>query len=231
MSKFVFLALLCGLEPVPGSAQAPDLAAGNFLVSSRGLGDPNFSETVVLLLRYDDEQGAMGLIVNRRGEVPLSRVFQDMKQAKGRTDLAYLGGPVEPDNVLALLKSSAKLEDAQRVFASVYLITGKELLEKTLADKAEPGVFHVFLGYAGWGPGQLEHEVELGAWHILPPDAASVFDAEPDSVWPRLIRRTELRIARLGLGAAESGLVAGRWFVHPYVIDRHLLWKNRRTVG
>ncbi len=60
----------------------------------------------------------------------------------------------------------------------------------------EPGVFHVFLGYAGWGPGQLEHEVELGAWHILPPDTASVFDADPESVWPRLIRRTELRIAR-----------------------------------
>ena len=175
-------------------------AAGDFLVSSRDLGDPNFSETVILLLRYDEEDGAMGLVINRRGDLPLSRVFQDLKQAKGRTDLAYRGGPVEPGDVLALLKSSTKLEDAERVFANVYLISDKDLLEKTLADKAEPGVFHVFLGYAGWGPGQLEHEVDLGAWHILPPDAASVFDSDPESVWPRLIRRTELRIARLVTG-------------------------------
>jgi putative transcriptional regulator len=196
MLRFVFFAMLCGLAPVPAPAQAPELAAGTFLVASRDLGDPNFSETVILLLRYDEEQGAMGLIVNRRTDLPLSRVFDDVKSAKGRKDLAYMGGPVEPGDVLALLKSSAKLEDADRVFGSVYLISDKELLEKMLADKAESGVFHVFLGYAGWGPGQLEHEMDLGAWHILPADAASVFDADPDSVWPRLIRRTELRIAR-----------------------------------
>jgi putative transcriptional regulator len=196
MPKFLLLGVLCGLAPCLALAQAPELAAGSFLVSSRDLSDPNFAETVILVLRYDEEQGAMGLIVNRRTDLPLSRVFEDVKAAKGRKDLAYMGGPVEPGDVLALLKSSAKLEDADKVFANVYLISDKDILEKTLADKTEPGVFHVFLGYAGWGPGQLEHEVDLGAWHILPPDAASVFDADPDSVWPRLIRRTELRIAR-----------------------------------
>jgi putative transcriptional regulator len=196
MPKFYLLGALCGLAPCLALAQEPELAAGSFLVSSRDLSDPNFAETVILLLRYDEEEGAMGLIVNRRGDVPLSRVFEDLKQAKGRKDPAYLGGPVEPDNVLALLKSSTKVTDAQRVFAGVYLISDKEQLEKTLAEKPEASVFHVYLGYAGWGPGQLEHEVDLGAWHILPPDAGSVFDADPDSVWTRLIRRTELRIAR-----------------------------------
>jgi putative transcriptional regulator len=196
MAKFVLLTVLCALAAVPGRPQEPELAAGSFLVSSRDLSDPNFAETVILVLRYDEDEGAMGLIVNRRGDVPLSRVFEDLKGAKGRKDPAYLGGPVEPDNVLALLKSSTKIADAQRVFAGVYLISDKELLEKTLADKAEAGVFHVYLGYAGWGPGQLEHEVDLGAWHILPPDAGSLFDADPDTLWTRLIRRTELRIAR-----------------------------------
>ncbi len=219
MPRFVLLAVLCGLAPVPGSAQMADLAPGKFLVASRDLGDPNFSETVILLIRYDDEQGAMGLIVNRRTDVPLSRVFEDLKQAKGRTDLAYMGGPVDPDNVLALIKTSAAPEEALRVFGNVYLISRKDVLEKALADKTEAGVVHVYLGYAGWGPGQLEHEVELGAWHIVPPDAASVFDADPDSVWTRLIRRTELRIARRGsrfergwgLGAGDYWLVAG-WY-------------------
>jgi putative transcriptional regulator len=212
MLRFVLLAALFGLASVPGAAQAVELAPGTFLVASRDLGDPNFSETVILLLRYDEEQGAMGLIVNRRGDLPLSRVFEDVKQAKGRKDLAYLGGPVEEGNVLALLKSSAKLDDEQRVFPGVYLISSRELLEKTVADKAEPTVFHVYLGYAGWGPGQLEHELELGAWHIMAPDAASVFDADPDAVWPRLIRRTELRIASFRpLGRRVRNPPSYRW--------------------
>jgi len=197
MQRFVWLAVLCALAVIPAAAQDSDLAAGKFLVASRALGDPNFSETVILLLRYDEDQGAMGLIVNRRSEVPLSRVFEDLKQAKGRTDPAYLGGPVETDNVLALLKSSDAPEDAQKVFGNVYLVANKELLEKTLAEKAEPSVFHVYLGYAGWGAGQLERELEVGAWHIMRPDAASIFAPDPDSVWQRLIRRTELQIAKL----------------------------------
>jgi putative transcriptional regulator len=229
MPRFVLLAVLCGLAPVQGSAQDAELAPGKFLVASRALADPNFSEAVILLVRFDEEQGAMGLIVNRRTDLPLSRVFQDLKQAKARTDLAYMGGPVESDNVLALLKSSEKLDETQRVFGGVYLISSKDLLEKALAEKVEPSGFHVYLGYAGWGPGQLEREVEVGAWHIMPPDAASVFDAEPDSVWARLIRRTEMRIAALRTWG--SGLVTDCWFVHADVVHHHLLRKNRRAVG
>lgn len=232
MPRFVLLAWLVGLAAVcEAPAQSVELAPGTFLVASRDLSDPNFSETVILLLRYDEEQGAMGLIVNRRSDLPLSRVFEEVKPAKERKDMAYQGGPVEQGNVLALLKSSAKLDQDQRVFAGVYLISTKELLEKTLADKAEPNVFHVYLGYAGWGPGQLEHEVELGAWHLMAPDAASVFDADPDSVWPRLIRRTELRIASLGLGAWDWGLLSSGWLVDADVVDGHFLWKNCGFVG
>src|SRR5579871_276065 len=142
MPKLFLIGLLCACALGVVFAQSSELASGSFLVSSRDLNDPNFAQTVILLLRYDEDEGAMGLIVNRRGDVPLSRVFEDIKQAKGRKDPAYLGGPVEPDNVLALVKSSTKIADAQRVFSGVYLIAEKELLEKTLADK-EASVFHV----------------------------------------------------------------------------------------
>jgi len=193
----ILLPALLGLAPLP--AQVTHLAAGTFLVASRDLGDPNFAETVVLLVHYDDQEGAMGLIVNRRSDVSLARVFHDLKEAKGHTEPVYLGGPVEPGGVLALLRSPSKPDEAQHVFADVYLIASKGLLEKTLAAKVEPNTFHAFLGYAGWGPGQLEHELELGGWHVLPADAASVFHSNPDSVWPRLIQRTEMRIARLDM--------------------------------
>jgi putative transcriptional regulator len=177
--------------------QAETLAPGTFLVASRDLGDPNFAHAVVLLVHYDDENGAMGLIINRQTDVPLSKIFEDLKEAKGRADRIYVGGPVETGTVLALLKSATKPKDAERVFGDVYLISSKALLEKTLADGIEASQFHAYLGYTGWAREQLEHEVELGAWHILPADTGNVFHPDPDSVWPRLIRRTEMRIAQV----------------------------------
>ena len=190
-----FSAAFFVLALAPVVAQVDQLAAGRFLVASRELGDPNFAEAVVLLLQYDAEQGAMGLIVNRRSDLPLSRLFQDMKEAKGRTDTVYMGGPVELTNVLALLWSRSKPEDSKRVFVDVYLVNSKDLLQKTLAAGVEADSFHVFVGYAGWGQSQLEHEVELGAWHILAADAGNLFSSDPDSVWQRLVRRTEMQIA------------------------------------
>jgi len=191
-----FLSVLFLLACLPAFAQKGDLAVGKFLVASHDLGDPSFAETVILLVHYN-EDGAVGLVLNRRTDIPLSRVFQDLKEAKGRTDAVYVGGPVELTSVLALLKTSDKPEGATRVFADVCLISNKELLKATLASGAEPSVFHAYVGYAGWGKGQLEHELGLGAWHIMPADAATVFHSDPDSVWPRLIRRTETQVALL----------------------------------
>src|SRR5580700_11796946 len=75
------------------SMQPSDLGAGKMLVASRDLPDPNFSKTVVLLVQYDDE-GVVGLILNRRSKVPISRVLDDMDGAKDRSDPIYAGGPV-----------------------------------------------------------------------------------------------------------------------------------------
>ena len=189
------LAALLFLACAPGFAQTDDLAVGKFLVASRDLGDPNFAKTVILLVHYTEDQGAVGLVVNRATDVPISRVFQELKEAKGRTDPVYVGGPVELNSVLALLKTANKPENATRVFGDVYLISNKDPLKATLASGVEASVFHAYVGYAGWSAGQLEHEVELGAWHIMPADAATVFHSDPDSVWPRLIRRTETQVA------------------------------------
>jgi len=192
-----FTAALFVLTLAQAWGQGDALAAGKFLVASRELGDPNFAQTVVLLVSYDSEKGAMGLIVNRQTEVPMSRLFQDLKGAKGRSDPVYVGGPVELETVQGLLKSSSKPgADAKHVFGDVYLITSKELFEKTLASQADASIFHIYVGYAGWGAGQLEHEIDLGGWHVMAADASNVFHSEPDSVWPRLIKRTEMQIAQ-----------------------------------
>jgi putative AlgH/UPF0301 family transcriptional regulator len=189
LAAFLFVAC------APGFAQTDDLAVGKFLVASRDLGDPNFAKTVILLVHYTEDQGAVGLVVNRATDVPISRVFQDFKEAKSRTDPVYVGGPVELNSVMALLRTASKPGNATRVFGDVYLISNKDQLRATMASAAESNVFHAYVGYAGWGAGQLEHEVDLGAWHIMPADAATVFHSDPDSVWPRLIRRTETQVA------------------------------------
>jgi len=176
------------------SMQPSDLGAGKMLVASRDLPDPNFAKTVVLLVQYDDE-GVVGLILNRRSKVPISRVFDDVDGAKDRSDPIYAGGPVGRTDVLALLRSRVKLGDAKRVFGDICLVSSKELLQKTLASPPETNTVHVYLGYSGWTMEQLENEVDLGAWYIFPGDAQAVFDPNPDSLWSRLIVETELRIA------------------------------------
>jgi putative transcriptional regulator len=180
---------------LPMQSQNPDdLGAGKVLVASRGLPDPNFAETVILLVRCDAE-GIVGLILNRRTDIPLSRVLEQFDSAKGRSDPAYLGGPVETPAVFALLRSTAKLDGAEQVFSSVYLISTKTVFEKAIAGRPGPDTLHVYLGYAGWSNDQLRREVKLGSWFIFQGDARTVFDSDPDSLWRQMIQKTELKLA------------------------------------
>ena len=175
------------------SRNAKDLGTAKLLVAKRELPDPHFAKTVVLLIRYDAE-GAVGLILNRRTDVPLSRVFEGLKAAKERSDPAYLGGPVETSTAFALLQWPAKLEGAEQVLDGVYLIP-KTLFEQTISARPDPGAFHVYLGYAAWVKDQLRKEVERGDWFIFQADVRTVFDSDPDSLWSKMILKTELKVA------------------------------------
>jgi putative transcriptional regulator len=176
------------------SKNPEDLGLGKLLVASRSLTDPIFAKTVVLLVHYDADS-VVGLMVNRRSDVPLSRAFDQLKAAKNRSDPIYLGGPVEISAVFALLRSKARQEQGERLLEDVYLISTKSAFEKTLSAQPDSGVFHVYLGYAGWTPDQLRKEVELGAWFIFPSDAQTVFTSDPDGLWSQMIRKTELKMA------------------------------------
>ena len=188
-------ALPSGFLPIQ-SKTAKSLAAGKVLVASRNLGDPHFAKTVILLVHYD-AQGVLGLVLNHRTDVPLSRVLDSLKAAKDRSDPVYLGGPLETAAVFALLQSPAKPEGAERVFGGVYLINSKPLFEQTVSAQPKPDVFHVYLGYAGWTQDQLRQEVELGAWFVFPAEPSTVFNAHPDALWPEMIRKTEMQYAEV----------------------------------
>lgn len=187
---------------VPIQSRNPDsLGVGKLLVASRSLGDPGFAETVILLVRYDADAGVLGLALNRRTDVPMSRVL-DLKSAKNRSDPVYAGGPVEPTTVFALYKSPAKIEKAENVFSHVYLISDKTLFDQTLSAHPDPSAFHVYLGYTGWTVAQLRHEVQLGAWFVFPADDSAVFNSDPDDLWNQMIHKTKLQVAA---ATPESG--------------------------
>jgi putative AlgH/UPF0301 family transcriptional regulator len=89
----------------------------------------------------------------------------------------------------ALLRSSEKPAQARHVLGDVYVTGSKELIEKSVDSQADPSKFRLYLGYAGWAPGQLEAEIRLGAWSFVSGGPDLVFDREPDSLWSRLIHR------------------------------------------
>jgi putative transcriptional regulator len=172
-----------------------ELAPGKLLVSARNLPDPNFSDSVVLLADFSTE-GAMGLIVNRRTEVPLAKVFPGFDHARGAQAALFFGGPVSVPGVLALVRAATAPAGSRRVFDDVHLVNTRESLEHLVKQGVGAERFRVYVGYAGWGAGQLDGETAGGAWHVFDGDPEVVFDPDPDSVWRRQIRRTESLVAR-----------------------------------
>ena len=167
---------------------------GSLLVASRDLRDPNFAGTVVLVVTYN-EDGALGLILNRRSDQRIARVFREWKEAAGHNDPVFEGGPVEEDSILALVRLASPPRSGKRVATGVYVTSDDQTLLGQLNAKSGPERFRVFLGYAGWGPRQLEREIDLGGWHVLRPRPALIFDASPETLWQRLVHEMEVQVA------------------------------------
>jgi putative transcriptional regulator len=192
MRALLLLAILSSHHLAAEDALEP--APGRFLVAKRTLGDPNFHQTVILMLRFDDK-GALGLVVNDPTKIPLSKLFDQIAGARERADVLYLGGPVQRSVVHGLLRSKTKPESGTHLFGDVYMAASKTFIEQALRSAVPTESLRIYLGYSGWGAGQLERELERGAWHVVRGDADAIFAAKPDGVWERMIRKTELRFA------------------------------------
>jgi putative transcriptional regulator len=184
---FAVTALLVLSLSAPGAAAGaePAPAAGMFLVASRELTDPNFSKSVVLILRYD-ESGAMGVIVNRRTRATLEDAMPEIDGAREVGNPIYLGGPVQIGTLRFLARADQPLEDADYVLGDIQVSASRSLLDRLVAEFADDSRLRVFIGYSGWAPGQLENEIARGGWHVVPATAAQVFSAEPEGLWSKL---------------------------------------------
>ncbi|HXX58965.1 MAG TPA: YqgE/AlgH family protein [Thermodesulfovibrionales bacterium] len=168
-----------------------ELSEGKFLVASRQITDPRFMETVILLTRHDS-QGTVGLIVNHPTEIQLSQVFPEMKGLEQDAHVLYSGGPVGINQMQLLIHSQKELDETHRILKDVYLSSSRTVLERLLNGLRDKAQFHIYSGYAGWLPGQLEGEITRGDWHVVKADAETVFEKAPADIWPEFIRRTSV---------------------------------------
>ncbi|HWL45853.1 MAG TPA: YqgE/AlgH family protein [Ilumatobacter sp.] len=168
---------------------------GRLLVATPPLGDPNFDRTVVYMLEHHGE-GALGVIINRP-------IDEELREPLDRwNDLAhgsmFQGGPVEPDALIALALTKRVLDEATDELAPVSgPIASADLTADPAFVAASVTAVRVFRGYSGWGPGQLESEIDAGAWLVLDAEPADVFDPEPDGLWRSVLRRQGGRLAWL----------------------------------
>jgi putative transcriptional regulator len=196
---------------------------GKFLVARRQLIDPNFNQTVVLLVEHSEE-GALGLVINRPTEVKLSDVLE-IDGAARLVEPVYSGGPVAHGRMLMLLRAPETPEGAQPVFEDVHSSGSRELLERLVTQQGAVEHFRVYAGHAGWAPGQLEAEIERGGWHVAPADSDLVFSMAPENVWPELNRRAAARWTRRrgkpagGMETASAQGGRGADVRHPAWID------------
>jgi putative transcriptional regulator len=167
--------------------------SGQLLVATPLLGDPNFRRTVILIVEDEPEEGTLGVVLNRPTEVQVGQVLESWTDLVTGPSVVFRGGPVSPNSALAL--ALARGDDEPLGWRS---LEGSHLTSRIgLVDLEAPpelladGItsLRVFAGYAGWGPGQLQAEIEEGAWYVLAGEPSDAFLAEPERLWPEVLRR------------------------------------------
>lgn len=161
---------------------------GTFLIANPTLRDPNFLRTVVLLCEHN-EQGSMGLIVNRPSEAKLADALSVTVPLKSEEHL-FVGGPVQPDSLLVLHRVAKTIPGAKPIADGIAFGGDMEALLGLLAvPRNDTGDrVRVYAGYSGWGAGQLDQELEAGGWITCNAEARFVFDVEPSRVWIEVLR-------------------------------------------
>jgi putative transcriptional regulator len=165
------------------------LETGVFLVASPSLDDPNFHHSVLLIIEHG-RGGTVGLILNRPTDVLLSDVLQDLPILKTTPHRLFAGGPVGGTQMVLLFRLDRPYPDTRLIVGRIYVGT-PSVLERILTQPKLTETFRAFAGFAGWAPGQLEQEMQEGAWGVLPKHSFDIFDKDPARIWPDSISRLQ----------------------------------------
>lgn len=184
--------------------------APSLLIAAPGLACPFFDHTVVLLVEHGDD-GALGFVINRPTDTPVTSLLEGLLIDDLQAELpgaVWVGGPVAPDTGWVLFDpSSGDSSDVEAVHLSPRIaVSASPTFLERIADGQGPTVYAILLGYAGWGPGQLDDEIRDGSWISVDLDAALVFDFPSQDRWREALATLGIDPARvpLGVGAAEA---------------------------
>jgi putative transcriptional regulator len=159
--------------------------AGHLLVARPAMGDPNFDMSIVYMLEHN-EDGALGVVVNRPTDTEVAEHLPDLTPMLSSPSVFFMGGPVSTEHIVGVGRVGGRIEtiDLQG------LIDG---------EVASPDGLRLFAGYSGWGPGQLEGELDADAWLTVDAFDGDVFGPRPASLWRDVLRRQGGATARLAL--------------------------------
>ena len=187
-----------------------DPMAGRLLLATPLLGDPNFRRTVVLIVEHEGTEGTLGIVLNRPTTIGVGQVLEQWTELATDPCVVFKGGPVAPNSALALALVPGKEEpvgwralDGAPALARLGLLdldTPPRLLAPAITS------LRVYAGYAGWSPGQLDAEIDEGAWYVVGAEPADVFAAEPDRLWRDILHRQEGDLAFLATYPDDPGL-------------------------
>ena len=165
---------------------------GHFLIAAKPLRDDNFHKTVVLMLEHG-ANGSMGLVVNRPSSIRVSHALSGYFNLPETEDVVFCGGPVEPSALVIIHDDINFKDDGPSVLPGLFVGGSPEAFERVICEAASNGslthCFRVLSGYAGWGPDQLESEIDRGDWHIHPACREMVFLEDPYEIYDELMKK------------------------------------------
>lgn len=163
-----------------------DSLAAHLLIAGPTLIDPNFARTVVLIAAHSEE-GAMGVVLNRPSETAVTEAAPELDElVEDDEEPVFAGGPVQPEGVIVLAEFEEPAEAAALVLGDIgFLAAGEE----TVAPPGGTRRARVFAGHAGWGPGQLESELERDDWIVEPAETEDLFAPAPAGLWGAVLER------------------------------------------
>ena len=182
-----------------------DMGPGTLLVAGVGTSDGVFDGTVVLILDAD-ESGTVGVVLNKLSELELDSALPQWRPLVSVPAVLFDGGAVSQQGAVCLAQPKLDSDDPpgwRRLFERIGLLNLDTPVE--IADGAYTHL-RIFAGYAGWGSGQLDGELELGLWHVVPALPVDVFDPEPETLWRRVLRRQGGDLALLSTWTAMPEL-------------------------
>jgi putative transcriptional regulator len=162
-----------------------DSLRGQLLIAGPTLGDPNFWRTVVLVIAHSEE-GALGLVLNRPSEMTVGDAIPQLSGLVGAEEGVFVGGPVQPSSVIVLAEFADPSSAALIAFEDIGVL-GTETSLDELTDGVRRG--RAFVGHAGWGPGQLDSELERGDWIIELASREDAFSSDPGELWSVVLSR------------------------------------------